>query len=99
MENRWPALSYEQGKPTYDTLHLWTQIVGKIRMASLPWINHSWHVTLYITPIGLTTLNLPYKDRHFQIDFDFKTHQLKVITSIGDQRQFDLHGLSVLIFI
>jgi len=95
MENRWPALSYEQGKPTFETLHLWTQIVGKIRMASLPWINHSWHVTLYVTPVGFTTQSLPYKDRNFQIDFDFRAHQLKVITSRGEQQQFDLHGLSV----
>jgi hypothetical protein len=95
MENRWPLLSYEQAKPTYDTLHMWTQVVGKIKMASLPWINHSWHVTLYITPTGLTTLSLPYKEKNFQIDFDFITHQLKISTNNGETRQFDLHGLSV----
>jgi hypothetical protein len=95
MENGWPELSYDQGKSTYETLHLWTQIIGKIKMTSLPWVNHSWHVTLYITPVGLTTQTLPYKDRNFQIDLDFLNHQLKVITSKGEQRQFDLQGISV----
>ena len=52
----WPALPYEAWKDTCATLHLWTQIVGKIRLAQTPWINHSWHVTLYVTPRGLTTV-------------------------------------------
>jgi hypothetical protein len=95
MENQWPVLSYEKGKLTYETLHMWTQIIGKIKMATLPWINHSWHVTLLITPMGLTTMGMPYKDMNFQIDFDFLVHQLKISTSTGQQRQFDLHGLSV----
>ena len=64
-------------------------------MASLPWINHSWHVALYISPTGLTTMSLPYKDLNLQIDFDFTKHQLRLSTSNGDLRHFDLHGLSV----
>ena len=95
MNNQWPELSYEKGKATYDTLHMWTQIVGKIKLAVTPWINHSWHITLHITPNGLSTLNMPYKNKHFQIDFDFIDHQLKVITSSGEFRYFDLQGISV----
>jgi len=95
MERQWPIINYDKGKSSYETLHLWTQIIGKIKMASLPWINHSWHVALYISPTGLTTMSLPYKDLNFQIDFDFTKHQLRLSTSNGDLRHFDLHGLSV----
>src|SRR5690554_2405961 len=95
MLEKWPILSYEKGKATFETLHMWTQIVGKIKLAILPWVNHSWHVTLHITPSGLSTLNMPYKGRHFQIDFDFLDHQLKISTSKGEQRQFELAGIAV----
>ncbi len=95
MENQWPALSYQKGRDTYATVHMWTQIVGKIKLAVAPWINHSWHITLHITPTGLSTLEMPYKNKHFQIDFDFINHKLKVITSDGDLRDFDLDGNSV----
>ena len=82
-------------KDTYDTLHMWTQIVGKIKLAILPWVNHSWHITLHITPTGLTTQTMPYKNENFQIDFDFIEHQLKITTNKGELRKFDLHGISV----
>lgn len=95
MENQWPVLSYEKGKDTYATLHMWTQIVGKIKLAVAPWINHSWHITLHITPTGLSTLDMPYKNKNFQIDFDFINHKLIVITSDGERRDFDLVGISV----
>jgi hypothetical protein len=95
MQQQWPILSYEKGKDTYDTLHLWTQIVGKIKLAILPWVNHSWHVTLYITPYGLTTQTIPYQNKSFQIDFDFTEHLLKITTSKGELRKLDLHGISV----
>lgn len=95
MENQWPVLSYEKGKDTYATLHMWTQIVGKIKLAVAPWINHSWHITQHITPTGLSTLEMPYKNKNFQIDFDFISHKLRVITSDGEQRDFDLQGISV----
>jgi hypothetical protein len=95
MEHNWPVLSYEKGKDTYYSLHMWTQIVGKVKLATLPWLNHSWHITLHITPTGLTTMGMPYKNRHFQIDFDFIAHQLKIHTSQGEFRAFDLHGISV----
>jgi hypothetical protein len=98
MTTQWPVLSYEKGKSTYETLQLWTQIVGKIKLATLPWVNHSWHITLHITPTGLTTQNMPYKDLNFQIDFDFVSHELKMNTSSGASRKFSLHGLSVSAF-
>ena len=79
----WPALPYQAWKDTCATLHLWTQIVGKIRLAQTPWVNHSWHVTLYVTPRGLTTSPIPYDGRAFQIDFDFIDHALL----IADQRR------------
>jgi hypothetical protein len=95
MQQKWPELSYQKGKATYDTLHMFTQIVGKIKLATLPWVNHSWHVTLHITPSGLTTHNMPYKNENFQIDFDFIEHQLKIKTDKNEFRSFDLHGISV----
>src|SRR5690606_35055750 len=95
MQHPWPLLSYEQGKATYETLHMWTQIVGKIKLGRLPWLNHSWHVTLQVTPAGLSTLNLPYGDKHFQIDFSFVDHQLKISTSEGEMAAFGLTGISV----
>lgn len=95
MEHRWPVLSYDQGKATYETLHMWTQILGKIKLESLPWMNHSWHVTLHSSPTGFTTHSLPYQDKNFQIDLDLLDHKLKVTTSRGELQQFDLPGLSV----
>jgi len=95
MEQRWPDLSYQKGKATYETLHMFTQIVGKIKLATLPWVNHSWHITLFITPTGLSTHNIPYKNQNFEVDFDFIEHQLKIKTDRNEIRSFDLHGISV----
>ncbi len=95
MNNHWPILSYEKAKDTYNTMHMWTQIVGKIKLAVHPWRNHSWHITLHITPTGLSTLDMPYKGKHFQIDFDLINHKLKIVTSKGDYSEFDLQDLSV----
>src|SRR6185437_1379512 len=95
MEQRWPDLSYQKGKATYETLHMFTQIVGKIKLATLPWVNHSWHITLFITPTGLSTHNIPYKNQTFEVDFDFIEHQLKIKTDKNEIRSFDLHGISV----
>src|SRR6266849_10527466 len=81
----WPALPYEAWKDTYETLHMWTQIVGKIRLERMPWLNHCWQVTLYLTARGLTTARMPYGDEHFQIDFDFVGHELSVQTSRGER--------------
>jgi hypothetical protein len=86
-DGRWPELPYAAWKDTRDTLHLWTQVVGKVRLALAPWLNHSWHVALYVTARGLTTSPIPWKTGSFQIDFDFIDHVLWVRTSDGHFRQ------------
>ena len=70
-QTAWPELPYEAWKDTYATLHMWSQIVGKIRLVQTPWLNHSWHVVLYVSPRGLTTSPIPYGERSFQLEFDF----------------------------
>jgi hypothetical protein len=94
----WPELPTAAWRETYATLHLWTQIVGKIRLARAPWLNHSWHVTLYVTARGLTTSPIPDGVRTFQIDFDFIDHLVRISTSDGAARQFALAGQSVASF-
>jgi len=71
-------------------LHLWTQVVGKIRLVQTPWLNHSWHVVLYVSPRGLTTSAIPYGDRTFQLDFDFLNHVLLASTDDGSHREVGL---------
>jgi hypothetical protein len=94
----WPALPLEEWKDTYATLHMWTQIVGKVRLAKTPWINHSWHVTLYVTSRGMTTSPIPYGPITFQIDFDFIDHRLVIQTSNGGVRVIPLRPISVAFF-
>jgi hypothetical protein len=89
-EPAWPDLPYAAWKDTYATLHLWTQIVGKIRLAQTPWLNHSWHVVLYVSARGLTTSPIPFGDRTFQLDFDFLDHVLRASTSDGAQKEVTL---------
>jgi hypothetical protein len=91
----WPALPYEAWKDTYETLHMWTQIVGKVRLARMPWLNHCWQVTLYPTVRGLTTGPMPYGNEQLQINFDFLAHQLDVQTSRGESRKMVLAPMSV----
>jgi hypothetical protein len=79
----WPALQVEDWAPTRDTLHMWTQIIGKIRMAHEPMINHWWQVPLYVSARGLTTSAVPYGSDVFEIEFDFKDHQLAIRTGAG----------------
>jgi len=79
----WPALPFSEWKATAKTLHMWTQIVGKIRLALTPWINHSWHVTLYLTARGLTTSPVPFGTGVFEIRFDFVSHELRLLSSDG----------------
>ena len=93
--NEWPALPFQEWAETAATLHMWTQIVGKIRMQFTPWINHSWHVTLYLTARGLTTSPIPYGARTFEILFDFIAHELRIDTSDGTQRSLKLQPRSV----
>src|SRR5215475_9244622 len=80
-KSAWPELSYTAWKDTYATLHLWTQIVGKIRLAQTPWLNHSWHVTFYVSARGLTTGAMPLDGRDLEIEFDFIDHVLWLRTS------------------
>ena len=94
----WPELPTEAWRDSCATLHLWTQIVGKIRLARTPWLNHSWHVTLYVTARGLTTSPIPDGTRSFEIAFDFIEHVLRISTSDGARRQFPLAGQSVASF-
>lgn len=91
----WPELPFAAWKDTAATLQLWTQIVGKIRLTLTPWLNHSWHVTLYVNARGLTTGPIPYEGLTFQIDFDFIDHVLWVRTSDGHFRQLMLRPMSV----
>jgi len=94
----WPSLPLEAWSGTCAALHLWMQIVGKVRLTQSPWVNHSWHTTLYVTARGLTTSPIPHGDRMFQIDFDFISHQLIVQTSDGSAGGFALAPQSVAAF-
>lgn len=95
QSEQWPSLPYEAWKDTYETLHMWTQIVGKIRLAQSPWCNHSWNTTLYVTARGLTTSPIPYGGRTFQIDFDLLDHQLFIETSDDEVRMLTLRPRTV----
>jgi hypothetical protein len=94
-DEQWPSLPLEEWQDTCATLHLWTQIVGKIRLAQTPWVNHSWHVPLYLTVRGLTTSPMPHGLRTFAIDFDFIDHQLLIQASDGAKRALPLRAQSV----
>lgn len=91
----WPDLPLSAWRETCATLHLWMQIVGKIRLSQTPWLNHSWHVALYVTARGLTTSPIPHGERAFQIDFDFIDHALRIASSDGSQRRIPLRAQSV----
>jgi hypothetical protein len=80
---RWPELPFDGWADTAETLHLWTQIVGKVRMESLPWQNHAWHVTLSVTPRGLTTGTADHANGSFSLDLDFFDHELRIATDEG----------------
>ncbi|MEO7168482.1 MAG: DUF5996 family protein [Spartobacteria bacterium] len=94
-EQFWPALPFTEWQATAETLHLWTQIVGKIRLSLTPWINHSWHVTLYLTARGLTTSAIPYGLHVFEIRFDFISHELRVLKSDGALKVLPLRAMPV----
>src|SRR5581483_4693163 len=79
----WPALPLDSWQDTYETLHLWTQIAGKIRMTLAPKLNHWWHCTLYVNSRGLTTSPVPYGGEAFEIQFDFLDHRLDILTTAG----------------
>ena len=94
----WPELPYPAWKETCATLHLWTQIVGKIRLAQTPWLNHGWQVALYVTSNGLTTSPIPDGDRTFEASFDLLQHHLDIQVSDGRTRRIPLQPMSVASF-
>jgi hypothetical protein len=91
----WPALPVRDWEATRDTLHLWTQIVGKIRLALEPMVNHWWQVPLYVNAVGLTTSLMPYGTGGLEIVFDLQRHRLVVTTVAGDRRELALEPRSV----
>jgi hypothetical protein len=95
ITNRWPELPLEGWEDTYHTLHMWTQIIGKIRLMLTPLQNHWWNSTLYVTPRGLTTSTMIYKDRYLQIDFDFISHVVLIVTSEDSTKTIALQSRSV----
>jgi hypothetical protein len=94
-ETAWPALPFESWKDTLATLHLLTQIIGKIRLSLTPWINHSWQVPLYVTARGLGTSPIPFGAEVLEVEFDFIAHRLSARTSRGDERALALAPQSV----
>jgi hypothetical protein len=97
-ENFWPSLPFANWQATAETLQLWTQVVGKIRLTLTPWVNHSWHVTLYLTARGLTTSPIPHGFHTFEICFDFISHELRIAKSDGQRRVLPLFPQSVASF-
>lgn len=98
QRNPWPELPLEAWKDTYATLHMWTQIVGKVRLALSPRINHWWEVPLYVNAVGLTTSPIPYRDRLFEIQFNFLEHTLAISTCDGQRKILVLRPQSVAAF-
>ncbi|MBA2378116.1 MAG: hypothetical protein H0V76_00910 [Blastocatellia bacterium] len=96
MNSKFPDIPLDGWRPTKNTLHLYCQIIGKIRLAMHPRLNHWWHVPLYVTPAGLSTHTIPYADGNFEIELDLKSHRFCVRTSGGREEDFALYdGLSV----
>jgi hypothetical protein len=91
-EHDWPALPLEPWLETYATLHMYTQVVGKVRLKLAPMMNQWWQVPLYLTARGLTTSPIPYRQRTFELEFDFIDHSLLLSTSDGDTRRIVLGG-------
>ena len=91
----WPALPLSEWADTYATLHMWTQIVGKVRLALSPLVNHWWEVPLYVSARGLTTSPIPYEKGIFEIEFDFIDHNLNIVTSAGESKSIRLEPRAV----
>lgn len=94
-QNGWPELDFPSIQDTLETLHQWIQIIGKVRLKTMPWQNHSWHVPLYVSTKGFTTNPIPYEGRIFQIDLDFKKHQLSIECSNAGVASMDLYPRTV----
>ena len=95
---QWPDIPLAAWRDTFATLHLWTQIAGKVRLARTPWLNHSWHATFYVTSRGLTTSPIPYKGRTFELEFNFVDHRLDVRSSDGRRDEVPLRPQTVAAF-
>ncbi len=95
IHTAWPVLDFAKMQETIETLHQWIQIVGKIRLRTMPWQNHSWHTALYISPCGYSTHGIPYGGRIFQIDFDFRKHQLILQSSAAETVTMELRSRTV----
>ena len=95
MNNSWPELKFAEWQDTLGTLHMWTQVVGKIRLEQTPLVNHWWNVPLYVSARGLTTSAMPYEERIFEIEFDFIDHQLLIKCSDGSTSTLPLRPQSV----
>lgn len=94
-QHDWPALDFAAMQDTIETLHQWLQIVGKIRLRTMPWQNHSWHTALYLTSRGYSTHGIPFEGRIFQIDFDFRAHKLWIDCSNSGTVSMDLFPRTV----
>jgi hypothetical protein len=94
-DQRWPALPSDAFKETYATLHMWTQIVGKVALALAPPLNHSWGVAMHVTPRGLSTRPLRHDSRSFTMEFDFIEHRLVIRSSDGEERSLRLEPRTV----
>ncbi|TDH27952.1 hypothetical protein EXU57_05665 [Segetibacter sp. 3557_3] len=94
-KGKWPELNYPEWKDTLITVQLWMQIVGKIRLQQMPWINHSWNVTLYVSATGFTTGSMPFENGVFEISFDFIAHRLWIPSSDGADQFLALYPRSV----
>ncbi len=94
----WPTLPSDDWVDTLDTVHLWTQVIGKIRMVQSPWINHSWGVTLYVSPRGLRTSLVPFDSEGFEWEFDFVEHHVDLTTTRGYHRTIPLVPMTVAAF-
>src|SRR5690242_19223908 len=97
-EDGWPRLRLEDWTDTRQTLHMWMQIVGKLRMSKADMLNHWWHSTLYVHPRGLTTGLVPHETGAFEVMFDFVSHELRLHSSLGSRRAFPLVPMPVAVF-
>jgi hypothetical protein len=95
MNDPWPEIKFSEWQDTLATLHMWTQVIGKLRLVQTPLVNHWWNVTLHVSARGLTTSAIPYKDRIFEVEFDFIDHQLLIKCSDGSTRTLALRPQSV----
>jgi hypothetical protein len=98
QQTTWPALPLGEWTDTRDTLHMWLQVIGKVRLKQATWVNHSWHTALYVTSRGLTTSPVPHGEREFQIDLDFIDHRLQIASSDGRVGGFPLAPQTVAAF-